>query len=214
MYKRLKFCYFILMTAKEFWDKIKSILNERKLTFVWLCEEAGVSLQIMKNRIYKERIPDVDNTLKLLAVLGITFEEFFGVEDLFPVKKEIQAGKSEMLPVYEDFTRKKIEDYIAVPEDLKTKRFEGHLFAVKMGGDSMAPAISNGDTVICDDFGYQADGLYAIVFNEMCCVKRLQWISGGIKIISDNKQYEAMFVKADSKEFKVIGKVLYVLHKV
>ena len=57
------------MTAEDFWNTIKTRLSEQGKTFVWLCEQAGVSVQIMKNRIYKNRIPDVDETLKLLSVL-------------------------------------------------------------------------------------------------------------------------------------------------
>ena len=65
------------MDAKTFWDKIKLAISEQGKTFVWLCNQAGVSVQIMKNRIYKERIPDVEDTLKLLSVLGTTVEAFF-----------------------------------------------------------------------------------------------------------------------------------------
>ena len=204
VYKRQKICYFIPMTASEFWEKIKKILNERKQTFVWLCEQAGVDVQIMKNRIYKERIPDVENTLKLLAVLGITFEEFFGVEDLFPVKNEKGPKDGDGL----------LEGDISIPEELKTKKFKGHLFSTTIGGDSMAPTLSDGDTVIFDDFGYLADGIYAVSFEERCYVKRLQQVSGGIKLISDNRNYEAVLVNADSDKLKIIGKVHYVLHKV
>ena len=31
----------------------------------------------------------------------------------------------------------------------------------------MEPTIFNGDTVICDDLGYQEDGIYAIIFEEL-----------------------------------------------
>ena len=65
------------MDAKLFWDKVKKAISDQGKTFVWLCEQAGVSVQIMKNRIYKERIPDVEDTLKMMAVLGTTVEEFF-----------------------------------------------------------------------------------------------------------------------------------------
>ena len=51
------------MTADEFWDKIKKTVSDQGKTFVWLCEQANVNVQIMKNRIYKGRIPDVENTL-------------------------------------------------------------------------------------------------------------------------------------------------------
>ena len=213
------------MDAKLFWENIKKVLSEQGKTFVWLCEQAGVSVQVMKNRIYKERIPDVEDTLKLMAVLGTTVEEFFGVDVQLPPKVVVEcAADTEKIPVFEQFfscgkgqyvpETEYINGYIAIPEDLKTKRFEGHLAASKIRGDSMEPTIFNGDTVICDDLGYQEDGIYAIIFEGQGFVKRLQRVAGGVRIISDNQAYEAMFAKNDTEELKIIGKVHYVLHKV
>ena len=213
------------MDAKLFWENIKKVLSEQGKTFVWLCEQAGVSVQAMKNRIYKERIPDVEDTLKLMAVLGTTVEEFFGVDIQLPPKVVVEcAADTEKIPVFEQFfscgkgqyvpETEYINGYIAIPEDLKTKRFEGHLAASKIRGDSMEPTIFNGDTVICDDLGYQEDGIYAIIFEGQGFVKRLQRVAGGVRIISDNQAYEAMFAKNDTEELKIIGKVHYVLHKV
>lgn len=213
------------MDAKLFWENIKKVLSEQGKTFVWLCEQAGVSVQVMKNRIYKERIPDVEDTLKLMAVLGTTVEEFFGVDIQLPPKVVVEcAADTEKIPVFEQFfscgkgqyvpETEYINGYIAIPEDLKTKRFEGHLAASKIRGDSMEPTIFNGDTVICDDLGYQEDGIYAIIFEGQGFVKRLQRVAGGVRIISDNQAYETMFAKNDTEELKIIGKVHYVLHKV
>lgn len=213
------------MTAKEFWDKIKRRISEQGKTFVWLCRQAGVSVQIMKNRIYKERIPDVEDTLKLMAVLGTSVEEFFGLESqVFAKSVESSPADPEKIPVFEHFSScendKKgsnsdfIVGYVEVPDDLKTKKFREHLAASKIRGDSMERVLFNGDTVIYDDLGFQEDGIYAIIFEEKACVKRLQKVSGGVKIISDNPAYEAIFVKNDKEELKIIGKVHYALHKV
>ena len=213
------------MTAEDFWNKVKARLSEQGKTFVWLCEQANVDVQIMKNRIYKGRIPDVEDTLKLLAVLGTTVEEFFGVEEQFPPKLAVAcAGDMEKIPVFEQLfscgkgqfaqDSEYVDSYIAIPDDLKTKRLKGHLAACKIRGDSMEPTIFNGDTIICDDYGYQEDGIYAILFEGKSFVKRLQRVPGGMKIISDNPAYESMFAKNNTEELKIIGKVYYILHKV
>ena len=118
------------MDAKLFWDKVKKAISDQGKTFVWLCEQAGVSVQIMKNRIYKERIPDVEDTLKMMAVLGTTVEEFFGVEAQFPAKTVMScAADSEKIPVLEQFfscgngqyvpDSEYVDGYIEVPDDLK-----------------------------------------------------------------------------------------------
>lgn len=214
-----------IMDANEFWNKIKKTVASQGRTFVWLCEQAGVSVQIMKNRIYKERIPDVDDTLKLLSVLGVTVEEFYGVESQFPVKTVVNnISDEEKIPVFEQLfscgfgqfvpDTEVVEEYMAVPTELKRPKYKGHLGVVKIRGDSMEPTIHNGDKVICDDLGFDEDGVYAIIYKGKGFVKRLQMVQEGVKIISDNPQYEPMFASGESGEdFKVIGKVHYMLHK-
>ncbi len=213
------------MTAKLFWDKIKKTLSNQGKTFVWLCQQAGVSVQIMKNRIYKERIPDVEDTLKLMAVLGTTIEEFFGLESQKPAQTVMfSATGAETIPLFEGFLSHKsgqkgsepdaIIGCIQIPEDLKSKEIQAHLTAGRIHGDSMEETLFNGDSVIYDDLGFQEDGLYAIIFEGKGSVKRLQQVSGGVKIIPDNPAYESIYVKSSSDELEIIGSVHYILHKV
>ena len=216
------------MTAEDFWNKVKARLSEQGKTFVWLCEQAGVSVQGMKNRIYKNIIPSVNDTLKLLSVLGVTIEDFYEVQNLFPAK-EMSApnlgefSSEEKIPVYDQVfsfgygqfvpDTEVVDNYIAVPEELRGKRFSGRLAASRIRGDSMEPTIYNGDTVICDNIGYQEDGIYAVIYQGKGFVKRLQTVSNGMKIISDNPAYEPMLAKSEADELKIIGRVHYVLHK-
>ncbi len=216
------------MTATVFWEKIKKTLHDKRMTFVWLCDQAGVPVQIMKNRIYKERIPDVEDTLKLLAVLGTTVEEFFGVEEQFLASGAAGAGEyngvlEEKIPVYEQIiacrhgqfvpNTETVDNYIEIPEDLKGSKYSSRLAASITRGDSMEPTICNGDTVICDNLGFQEDGIYVVIYQDRGLVKRLQTVSDGIKMISDNPAYESILINRETDEFKVIGQVHYVLHK-
>ena len=216
------------MTAEDFWNTIKTRLSEQGKTFVWLCEQAGVSVQIMKNRIYKNRIPDVDETLKLLSVLGLTAEQVFGVKNqlsgenmsFVPQNYTFSEGK---IPVYEQVfscgygqyvpDAEIVENYIEIPEELKKKRLLGHLAASKIRGDSMEPTIFNGDTVICDNCGFLEDGIYAVIYQGKGFVKRLQALPEGVKIMSDNPAYEPILANNDNGELRIIGQVHYVLHK-
>jgi len=216
------------MTAQDFWDKVKQLLADQGKTFVWLCEQAGVSVQVMKNRIYKNRIPDVDETLKLLSVLGVTVEELFGVKSPasnpdFSLTGQKFTLNDQKIPVYEQFSScgfgqyvpdsQTVENYIEIPEELKGKRLTGHLAASKIRGDSMEPTISNGDTIICDNRGFNEDGIYVVIYQGKGFVKRLQSVSEGVKITSDNPVYEPVLVQKDSVDLRVIGQVHYVLHK-
>ena len=130
------------MTAEDFWNKVKARLSEQGKTFVWLCEQAGVSVQGMKNRIYKNIIPSVDDTLKLLSVLGVTVEDFYEVQNLFPAKEMPvpnlgEFSAEEKIPVYDQVfscgygqfvpATDVVDSYIAVPEELRGKGFPSAL---------------------------------------------------------------------------------------
>lgn len=212
------------MEASEFWEKIKKTLLEQGKSFDWLCNEAGVSVQVMRNRIYKERIPSVDDTLSLLNVLGFTVEEFYGLKTSGnQVKEFVMPDNSNQIPVFDQsfsagfgqFVPDSdcIDGYITIPDDLN--RYKGHLAASKVRGDSMEPTLHDGDTLICDDLGYKEDGIYVIIYKGKGYVKRLQQTASGVKIISDNPAYAPMEENGTSDDLlKVIGKVHYVLHKI
>ena len=98
--------------------------------------------------------------------------------------------------------------YIAAPNSLK--RYSGHLAATFARGDSMEPTLFSGDTIICDNLGYDGtDGIYIIHYKGMGFVKRLKKMKDGISIISDNPIYEPMFEPGMSEDFRIVEKVRY-----
>ena len=216
------------MNASDFWKKIKEQLSDRGKTQEWLCEQTGMELQGLRNRIYKNRFPTIEEALKILQVFDITAEEFFGAGvgtggaigsgagaartnpkgvTLIPVMEQaFSAGHGQFVPDTEEIT-----EYISVPNDLK--RFGDKLAASRVKGDSMEPTLFNGDIIICDLNGYDGtDGIYTIIYKGNGFVKRLQRTSDGVKIISDNRHYDSMFESAQSDDFRVIGKVRAVMH--
>lgn len=91
----------------------------------------------------------------------------------------------------------------------------GDIGLVRVEGDSMFPTINNGDYVAVEfGSGYTADGLYLIRVDDTAFVKRLQRKFGGIRIISDNPQYEEMQISPDDgNEFSLIGRVTLIVRK-
>ena len=207
------------MEAAEFWEKIKQNLAKMGQTQEWLCNKTGLDLQSVRNRIYKERFPTIQETLRILSVFGTTAEEFFGMNMealenvvskdvmLIPVYDQVfSAGKGQYLPDSEA-----IGEYISVPNHLK--KYGKSLAASKVRGDSMEPTLFDGDTIICDINGYDGtDGIYTIHYKGNGFVKRLQFTGDGVKIISDNPRYEPMTSSSEDESFRVIGKVRAVLH--
>ena len=207
------------MEAVEFWKKIKHELSQKGKTQEWLCEQTGMELQAMRNRIYKNRFPTIEEVLKIVAVFDTTVEDFFGGAQnklaiatrkdviLIPVMEQaFSAGFGQFVPDTE-----KITEYISVPKELKN--FGGKLAASRVKGDSMEPTLFNDDIIICDLNGYDGtDGIYTIIYKGNGFVKRLQRTSDGVKIISDNRHYDSMFESSQSEDFRVIGKVRSVMH--
>jgi phage repressor protein C with HTH and peptisase S24 domain len=178
-----------------------------------------MDLQGLRNRIYKNRFPTIEETLRILGVFDTTAEAFFGISQaeleketrkdvmLIPVMEQaFSAGHGQFVPDTEEVT-----EYISVPNDLK--RFGSKLAASRVKGDSMEPTLFNGDIIICDLNGYDGtDGIYTIIYKGNGFVKRLQRTSDGVKIISDNRHYDPMFENSESEDFRVIGKVRAVMH--
>ena len=201
------------MDAAEFWSKIKIKLNELDKTQEWLFNEAGLPVQSMRNRMYKERMPSLEDSMKIFSVLKIRAEDFYGMQNVdfsrsksvrtIPVTAQVlSAGKGQYVPDTEEIT-----EYIAVPKELSGIGDE-HLAACHVKGDSMYPTLHDGDLIICDDLGYDGnEGIYAIIYGGKGYVKRLQKTLSGVKIISDNTVYPVMEVNDESEDLHIIGKV-------
>lgn len=182
----------------------------------WLSEQTGIILQSIRDQISKQRLPSLDDTMKILSALDLTWEEF----ELYPEKRlkpdnfvipvmdqVFSAGRGQFVP--EEDT---VKDYITLPKNLQ--RYADNLAAVYVRGDSMEPTLFNDDIIVTDNLGYDGeDGIYTILYKGSGYVKRLQRTFDGIKIISDNKHYEPMNVTAENEDFKIIGRVRCVLHE-
>jgi len=207
------------MEAADFWKRIKEKLSEKGKTQEWLCKETGMDLQSMRNRIYKERFPSIEEALRILSVFDTTAEAFFGISEdgleeatrkdvmLIPVMEQaFSAGYGQYLPDSEE-----VKEYISVPNDLK--KYGSKFAASRVRGDSMEPTLFDGDIIICDLNGYDGtEGIYAIIYKGNGFVKRLQRSSEGVRIISDNRHYDPMFESSESEDFRIIGKVRSVMH--
>lgn len=82
---------------------------------------------------------------------------------------------------------------------------------VEVVGDSMSPAIDEGDVVLVDlrEVRFRHDGIYVLRTGNDLAVKRLQrQPDGSILIRSDNPAYESNTVKAE--ELALLGRVVWI----
>ena len=220
------------MDVSYFWNGVNIALAKRNLSESWLCKETGLSLRTMKNRIKKGIQPRLDEAVRITDALGMTLDsvcEASGAASASSVSskslRDVPRAKTKeyfdgdfKVPVYEQLfsaghgqflaDEEEVSGYIAAPNNLK--RYSGHLAATFVRGDSMEPTLFSGDTIICDNLGYDGtDGIYIIHYKGMGFVKRLKKMKDGISIISDNPIYEPMFEPGMSEDFRVVGKVRY-----
>ena len=83
---------------------------------------------------------------------------------------------------------------------------------IKVDGDSMIPTLLNGDLVLVDhgkNYIASQGGIYAISVNHEIMIKRVQPVfpNGKLRVISDNKQYEAYEIESD--KVKINGKIIW-----
>ncbi len=209
------------MDTNFFWSKVTIKLAQMDKSVEWLCKETGLNVRTMKNRISKGIQPRLDDAIKILEVFGTTLEAFCGISGLEYREAYMETvDKSLEVPVYEQLfsaghgqflsESEEISGYVSIPESLR--RYKNNLAATYVRGDSMEPTLSDGDTIICDNLGYDGrGGIYVIQYKGMGFVKRLKKEINGVSIISDNPSYKTMFESADSEDFRVIGKVRYVM---
>ncbi len=204
------------MEAEIFWKKVKQILTELDKNQEWLCENAAIPLSTLRNKISISRMPTFEEVMKILKVFKMSLDEFIAYPDMphkdvinLPVYEQaFSAGRGQELP-----DSAEVIDYVALPNELK--KYADKMSAAYVRGDSMEPTLFDNDIIVYDTFGYDGtDGIYAIYYKGCAFVKRLQRTKDFVRIISDNKKYNEMSENGESEDFRVIGKVRYVTHKV
>ena len=124
-------------------------------------------------------------------------------ENYIPLYSRISAGIGV-------FTDDEPVDYISIPgvRNIET------LFAVNVKGDSMEPTIKNSSIILCRKGVEVRNGeIGAFIVNEESYVKRLKITGNYIALISDNPNYQPIYI-GPGEEFNVVGKVLKVVNDI
>ena len=204
------------MEAESFWNKVKAILSEQGKNQEWLCEQTGIVIGTLRNWIYYKRLPNIDDGTRIIESFGMTMEQFkvypdHLTEDVINIpvyEQAFSAGRGQELPDSAD-----VIDYVALPSHLR--KYRENLCASYVRGESMEPTLFDNDIILYDNLGYNGtDGIYAINYRGAAFVKRLQRDKDCVHILSDNPKYKEMTEGDESQDFRVIGKVRYVMHKV
>jgi phage repressor protein C with HTH and peptisase S24 domain len=96
---------------------------------------------------------------------------------------------------------------------LKGKGVAAQMVLMDIFGNSMSPEIKDGDTVLIDQSMKEilAGAIYAVGIEDTIMVKRIERRPAKLVLISDNKEYEPIYLKDEEiNSIRIIGKVLWI----
>lgn len=187
------------MTSNEL-NKIREV---KKISYNMLEGLTGIKKSTLQRYLSGSTKKVPHDALKLIGqALGVST----GGEDVsyeLPVLGLVKGG----VPMTAE---QNVIDYEPVPQIMCDS---GDYFALKISGNSMAPRINDGDTVIVKRQSEVKNGEVAVVSvgtYEATC-KKVYYHDGGITLISNNGEYPPMFYDAKQVQkmpVSVIGKVV------
>jgi len=107
-----------------------------------------------------------------------------------------------------------ISDYWMFRTDwLKRKGSPSHMILIDIYGNSMEPELKDGDTVLIDtsEKDILAGAIYAVGIDDTIMVKRIEKHPGKVVLMSDNKDYEPVYLSQhEMNSVRIIGKVVWI----
>lgn len=193
----------------EFKDMLKYFRERKGMTQSELARAIGVSQGAIGMYETGKREPDFETEEAIADFFNVSLSVLRGRSDeepgqlRVPVLGRVAAG----IPI------EMVEDIVDW-EELTTRIFAyGSYFGLRIQGDSMAPRILDGDTVIVRQQNDADSGDIVIVTvngDEATC-KRLRKYRDGIELIPINPAYPSRFFTAEeveAKPIRIIGKVV------
>ena len=137
------------------------------------------------------------------ATPKVNVSELKDLDNYIPLYSRISAGIGV-------FTEEAPVDFISIPGVRNVET----LFAVNVKGDSMEPTIKNSSIILCRKGVEVRNGeIGAFIVNEESYVKRLKVTGNYIALISDNPNYQPIYI-GPGEEYSVVGKVLKVINDI
>jgi len=107
-----------------------------------------------------------------------------------------------------------ISDYWMFRTDwLKSKGVTSDMILINVYGNSMEPELKDGDTVLIDTSRKEilAGSIYAVGIDDTIMVKRIEKHPGKLVLISDNKDYETLYLsQSEMDSVRIIGKIVWI----
>ncbi|MBW2607625.1 MAG: helix-turn-helix domain-containing protein [Deltaproteobacteria bacterium] len=96
---------------------------------------------------------------------------------------------------------------------LKSKGVTSDMILIDVYGNSMEPELKDGDTVLIDTSRKEilAGSIYAVGIDDTIMVKRIEKHPGKLVLMSDNKDYETIYLSiSEMDSVRIIGKIVWI----
>lgn len=193
-------------------QNIQYYMNKYDKTRQDMCEALGVKYTTFTDWVKGNSYPRIDK-IELMA-------NYFGISKADLVEEHLSGNKKVLGIAINVYGRvaagiplEMIEDIIDTEEISEDMAHTGEFFGLRIKGDSMAPDICDGDTVIVrqQDNAETGDIVIATINGDEATCKRLRKYKDGIELISINPSYDTFEFNNDEilqKPVKIIGKVV------
>lgn len=189
-------------------NRPKPATSSRNTTAI--AEAAGVDVKWLTQGIgAPEHVPQVtDHRLAYLATPAADQDHL----DLPHFNAMASAGRGRFPPDYDE-----VVDRMTISSPWLRRNVSytslNNLAVLTAYGDSMEPTFSGGDPVLVDTGvrEVKVDAVYVLLRDDELFIKRVQrQLDGGLKIISDNKNYESQVLDNGARaRLEVLGRVIY-----
>ncbi len=184
-------------------EELNKVREQKKVSYTQMEKLTGIGKSTLQRYFSGSTKKIPHDALKTIAdVLGVNLDSD-GKPYMLPVLGLVKGG----VPMNAE---QNIMDYEPVS---KVMAETDDYFALKISGNSMAPRINDGDTVIVKRQSEVKNGEVAVVMvgNDRATCKKVYYHKGGISLISNNVEYPPMFysdAQAAKLPVRVLGKVV------
>lgn len=195
-----------------FVSNLKKIMAHRDVTQKDISDSLEIPLTTVSSWYTGRSYPRVDSMQRLADFLRVSMRDLTDELEA-SVKTAISAVK---IPLYSciscgplTFVPDEEMEYITLPDTIISKN--GEYFAHYAKGDSMIDAgIQEGDLLIfspSEDLESGEIGSFCTGEGEATC-KRFYRNEDGVTLVPANKKYAPISISEDSKQFRIIGKLI------
>ncbi len=203
-------------------DRIKEGLRLRNMKQADLVTLTGIGKASISTYLSGRYEPKQRNIYKIAKALNVSEAWLMGLD--VPMERYVPSAQKKGVTinvlgrVAAGIPIEAVEDIVDTEEITEEMARTGKFFGLLIKGDSMTPAICNGDIVIVrqQDDAENGDIVIASVNGTDAVCKRLRKYKDGIELISNNPSYEPMEysnTEIMEKSVKIIGKVVELRRK-